>query len=280
MKKLIYLLGVGVLGLTSCEQEPKYLKTASGLEYLIHTNLEGETAKVGDYITMNIEYKTTSDTSLQKQNDITFELREPQNDGADITELILLMKEGDSATAMISIDSMIRNPAQIPPPFKSGDTMVHVLKVIKIQTKEAFEEQKKKDQLELSQRYGEMIEDYAQEKGLELQKSETGLYYLITEAGEGENAKQGDQIQVHYTGMLIDGTKFDSSVDRGQPLPLTLGVGQVIPGWDEGLTYFNKGAKGLLVIPPYLAYGERGAGEVIPPNSILVFEIELVSIGE
>jgi len=92
-------------------------------------------------------------------------------------------------------------------------------------------------------------------------------------------ARKGDSIQVHYTGTLLaDGNKFDSSVDRGQPLPLTLGVGQVIKGWDEGLQGMCLHEKRILTIPSDMAYGSRGFGSVIPPNSALVFDVELVGL--
>ncbi|PPQ99674.1 hypothetical protein CVT24_009746 [Panaeolus cyanescens] len=94
-----------------------------------------------------------------------------------------------------------------------------------------------------------------------------------------KTAKTGDRIQVHYTGTLFaDGKKFDSSLDRGQPLPLTLGIGQVIKGWDDGLQGMCVGEKRTLTIPSSQAYGSRGAGGVIPPNAALVFTTELVAL--
>ena len=86
---------------------------------------------------------------------------------------------------------------------------------------------------------------------------------------------QADNVSVHYTGMLLNGEVFDSSLER-QPLSFTLGQGMVIQGWDEGISYFNKNAKGTIYIPSYLGYGARGAGGAIPPNAVLVFEIELI----
>ncbi|EDS37158.1 FK506-binding protein 2 [Culex quinquefasciatus] len=90
--------------------------------------------------------------------------------------------------------------------------------------------------------------------------------------------KKGDLVHMHYTGTLEDGTEFDSSIPRGQPLSFTLGMGQVIKGWDQGLLNMCEGEKRKLVIPPELGYGERGAGDKIPPNSVLIFEVELVKI--
>jgi len=97
--------------------------------------------------------------------------------------------------------------------------------------------------------------------------------------GSGDEAQVGQNVRVHYTGWLTDGTKFDSSVDRGQPFDFPLGGGAVIRGWDDGVAGMRVGGKRKLVIPPDLAYGERGAGGVIPPNATLTFEVELVRIG-
>lgn len=96
--------------------------------------------------------------------------------------------------------------------------------------------------------------------------------------GSGDPAKVGDRLKVHYTGWLLDGTKFDSSVDRGTPLPLQLGKGEVIPGWEKGLEGMKAGGKRRLIIPPELAYGKQGHRPTIPPNATLIFEVELVSI--
>jgi peptidylprolyl isomerase len=105
----------------------------------------------------------------------------------------------------------------------------------------------------------------------------SGLFYKIHDSGKGENPKNGDLVSVHYKGMLIDSTVFDSSYQRNKPIEFTLGVGQVISGWDEGISLLKKGAKATLVIPANLAYGPSGAGGVIPPNATLIFDVELVS---
>jgi FKBP-type peptidyl-prolyl cis-trans isomerase len=96
--------------------------------------------------------------------------------------------------------------------------------------------------------------------------------------GTGPRPKAGDQVTVHYTGWLTDGTKFDSSLDRRQPFVFTIGRGQVIRGWDEGVATMKVGDKVRLTIPPELGYGARGAGGVIPPNATLVFEVELLGV--
>ena len=106
----------------------------------------------------------------------------------------------------------------------------------------------------------------------------SGLKYEDLKEGDGPAAKKGDTVEVHYTGWLKDGKKFDSSVDRGEPFSFQLGAGRVIKGWDEGVAGMKVGGKRKLTIPPELGYGARGAGGVIPPNAELTFEVELLRI--
>ena len=109
-------------------------------------------------------------------------------------------------------------------------------------------------------------------------KTTSGLEYIEVEAGNGTQAEAGKTVSVHYTGKFQDGKVFDSSVSRGEPIEFQLGRGKVIKGWDEGIVLMKVGGKAQLIIPPDLAYGERGAGGVIPPNATLVFDVELVSV--
>ncbi|MDE6467761.1 MAG: FKBP-type peptidyl-prolyl cis-trans isomerase, partial [Muribaculaceae bacterium] len=110
----------------------------------------------------------------------------------------------------------------------------------------------------------------------EVRTTASGLQYEVLEEGSGAQPKAGDSVTVHYTGKLIDGTVFDSSVDRGEPA--TFGVTQVIPGWVEALQLMKAGSKWRLFIPSDLAYGPQGAGGVIGPNQTLIFDVELISV--
>lgn len=109
-------------------------------------------------------------------------------------------------------------------------------------------------------------------------ETESGLRYQIINEGSGPKPKKGQTVSVHYKGSLVDGTVFDSSYKRKQPIEFPVGAGHVIEGWDEGLLLLNQGTKAQFIIPPHLAYGDREVGGVIPANSILIFDLELVDI--
>lgn len=108
--------------------------------------------------------------------------------------------------------------------------------------------------------------------------SPQGVKIDVVKEGTGPQPQKGQTVTVHYTGTLANGEKFDSSVDRGQPFNFVVGVGQVIPGWDQALTKMKVGEKARITIPPELGYGARGAGGVIPPNATLIFDVELLGV--
>ena len=135
-----------------------------------------------------------------------------------------------------------------------------------------FKSQKEKEISEIMQKNKQMIEEVS--KGY--LETDSGLRYTVLSKGNGDSPNKGELVKVHYKGQLLDETVFDSSYKRNEPIEFKVGIGQVIPGWDEGIMLLKKGDKARFVIPSNLAYGESGAGGVIPPNSTLIFEIELL----
>ncbi len=115
-------------------------------------------------------------------------------------------------------------------------------------------------------------------EGKEVLTTASGLKYVYIEKGNGPQAENGKTVDVHYTGYLMDGRKFDSSVERGDPISFPLGQGMVIKGWEEGIALMKVGDKMRIIIPSELGYGANGAGSVIPPNSTLIFDVELVGV--
>ncbi|MFD2697686.1 peptidylprolyl isomerase [Mesonia sediminis] len=136
----------------------------------------------------------------------------------------------------------------------------------------SFNEEKEKREAEAKKREEDKLK--ALTEGLS--KTESGLHYTITQEGKGPKPKKGNTVSVHYKGMLVDGTVFDSSFKRNQPIQFPVGMGHVIAGWDEGIMLLNQGDKAKFVIPAHLGYGAQGAGGVIPPNATLIFEVELI----
>ena len=112
-----------------------------------------------------------------------------------------------------------------------------------------------------------------------MEKTDSGLYYKMELEGKGKAPNSGQNVKVHYTGSLLDGSVFDSSIQRGEPIDIPIGIGRVIPGWDEGIMLLKEGGKARFVIPSELGYGSQGAGGVIPPNATLIFDVELIKVG-
>ena len=172
--------------------------------------------------------------------------------------------------------------------IRKGDTINKVTIIRKGKDAKAFDavkvfndymkEKKAKEDKE-NEAKKKLAADLATKKA-QAKADDSGLKILIEKEGTGKQPKAGEWVQVHYTGYLSDGTKFDSSYDRGQPIGFPVGKGRVIAGWDKGIMQLKEGTVAYLFIPPHLGYGERGAGGVIPPNADLIFKVELVKVGK
>lgn len=158
-----------------------------------------------------------------------------------------------------------------------NETQANELKQAFFQKRQQEAAEQAQEQAAANREKGEaFLAENAQKEGIET--TESGLQYEVIEEGEGEHPAASDRVTVHYTGTLIDGTVFDSSRERGQPA--TFALNQVIPGWTEGLQLMKEGAHYKFYIPSELAYGERGAGDVIEPGSTLIFDVELIEVAD
>lgn len=253
------VLSLLIIILAACGGE-KATTTASGLQYIKLKEGDGPNPQPGDVVAVHyrgtLEDGTEFDSSYDRGEPITFALGRG-----------MVIPGWDEGIAMVNVGGKAK--LIIPPELAYGEngagsvippnaTLIFEVELISIQPGAP----------EAPTEVGEA----------EFVMTESGLKYTDLEIGDGPTPKAGQTVSVHYTGWLEDGTKFDSSLDRGQPFSFVLGTGQVIRGWDEGVGTMQVGGKRQLVIPPELAYGARGAGGVIPPDATLIFEVELLGV--
>ena len=191
-----------------------------------------------------------------------------------------IIKEGDSVLIKIPTKTLFDESfrAPVPPSLNPDGFITFCIGASNIMTQEEMQAEAMAKSEEQLQKDIEIIDQYLAENNIDAQSTDSGLRYVIDVEGEGAYPTPGNNVSVHYTGTLLDGTKFDSSFDRNEPFEFSIGRRQVIPGWDEGIALLKTGGKGTLYIPSSLAYGDRGAGGMIPPNAVLKFDVELVEI--
>jgi FKBP-type peptidyl-prolyl cis-trans isomerase FkpA len=281
------IMAAGMVVMSACNKESEGgFKTAEGgLEYnLISSNKEGIKAKIGDIVSLHMIYTNDKDSVLFDTYDrgsaIEMQLRESAFKGS-LEDGLMMMSPGDSAMFLINADSLFAKTFNAPLPdfIAAGSKLKFRVKLISAKSMEQFTAEKENAAKENGEREDEMLKQYLAENNINATKTESGLYFIKTKTNaKGKKPETGQTLVVHYTGKLLDGTTFDSSVERNEPFETQIGVGMVIRGWDEGMMLFNTGEKGTLYIPSRLAYGERGAGGVIPPNAMLMFDIELIDV--
>ena len=287
MKRSIYLAAMSLLlsaTVISCGQKspfPGYKPTGTGLYYKEIVKGTGKALEMNDVVRVKLAYYINDSLLFTTDN-----LPEPAYDlihesifQGDLYEGFKMMHVGDSMSFMINADSVFRKQFRAPvlPEFVTPEAYLRwEVKVEDAMTEEAFQQKKMDEAAALQQQANDLFKAYLSANGITTEPQESGLVYVCTKPGKGPKPGYKQHVKVHYTGKLLDGTVFDSSVERGEPIEFELGVGQVIPGWDEGIALMSKGEKGVLYIPSNLAYGARQAGELIKPYSNLMFEVELV----
>ena len=263
-----------------CTSDTKSVVTKNGVEVSYLSEGEGPAPASGDIITINMTYKDSKGNLLFDTEDnggpapLLFDTSRWQQAGL-LYEAFKVVKVGDSITFDIPAANLFETTfrGQVPDSIDASSNISFVVGVVATQS--AADYTRKQDEAQLAIDV-EIIDAYLSENNIEAITTESGLRYVITQEGQGSNPIAGNDVSVHYNGTLLDGTKFDSSYDRGQPFSFSLGKGRVIKGWDEGIALLNKGAKATLYIPSTLAYGSRGSGPTIGPNTVLKFDVELI----
>lgn len=283
--KTVSKLSLLVVVLASCDNN-RVQVTETGLKYKFYEDVEDtRKAKVGDVMTFNLTVKNSKDSTLGSSYQNGAPVKQPLQASTfkgSLEEGLALLSKGDSATIYVNADSIAGRSQQPLPPFiPKGSDIAYTIKVIDVQSMEEFQ----KAQVSLREKQkgtdDKAIADYVAKNKLAGQKTASGLYVVVTQPGAGANPGSGDVVKVKYTGKLMNGKVFDSSDKNPQTqagIDFPLGQGAVIPGWDEGVRQLKKGGKGLLIIPSGLAYGIEGAPGAIPPNSVIMFDVELVDV--
>lgn len=292
MNKISMLLSSALLvGLVSCNKSEfeGYEKAENGLYYKFFTHDENGAKPIeGDGVAFKYIFKLLSNDSVivssanvsQDGSGVTRFMMPKSSFVGSLEDAMMMMAVKDSASFIVSADSFYlktQKEQALPPFIKPGDKLKVDIKMVEITTKKQIEENQKKQQEEIAALEGAekpKLDAYLASNKITTAPTASGLIFIETQKGKGKDHPTAtDVVTVHYTGTLLDGTKFDSSVDRGEPT--TFPLNQVIPGWTEAIQLMTKGSKAKLIIPSSLGYGPRGGGP-IPPFSTLVFDVELI----
>lgn len=298
----ILLAVIVAMAFVGCEN-PNEKTTESGLSYRYITNGEGEEVADGQFLILNMIYTDDKDSAwmdtqksgvpipVMKQDSIW------KKEGGSIEQVFGVLKEGDSVHFSISVVDFFKGipGSTIPPGIDTTGNFNFKIGVEDVVDQEGImawqqEMMSKQSKIQLEKDIV-VIDQYLADNNIDAQKTESGLRYVISEEGTGEKPTSGDSVKVNYAGRLLDGPFFDTSIPEvaekegifnpGRaygPFTLKLGIGSVIQGWDEGLAYLSEGSKATLYIPSSLGYGARAASPVIGPNSILVFDVEMLDV--
>ena len=296
-KKLIYTLSIGLLVLLSATglwfyQTRTFSKTATGISYRVVKRGRGKRPQKKDYLFLKICYRTEKKQVLfdtaESGAPLTLQYDADTNslDGV-FKEAIGMIREGDTLLFKITAKELFGD-------YLDALAAQHNLKedsIIYAQIKLENIMQEKEFQSWKAEEDAKAIDDYLKNEGITAEATSSGLRYIIDKPGKGKKPCPGNHVKVHYTGRLLKGAVFDTSqADIAQangihhpqrtyePFKFQIGQGRVISGWDEGIQLLSQGAKARLFIPSTLAYGSRGAGFLIPPHAILVFEISLLEV--
>jgi FKBP-type peptidyl-prolyl cis-trans isomerase FkpA len=300
-KNLLQLAFILIMSVACSEsgssQSTEEAETESGISYQFVKHGTGEVPPDGGFWRMNLAYYDFNGTKLFSSEDRGGAM--PMNymstnllENASIEECFKLIGRGDSAVFYLSADSLFKNSYGRPtPPDMVGTKIKLCVGIEDVYSAEQFDNYTKEVQKEQIGKEDDKIAEYLKQQGITASKTDEGVYYQIIEPGSGEKPLVGQRVMVNYTGRNLDGTVFDSSVEevvreaglfnpqrQYGAIGFALGQGEVIRGWDIGIGLLAPGGKAKLIIPSPLAYGTQAMGAAIKPNSILVFDVELVEI--
>ncbi len=292
MKKFLLFAFAGLVAgffMTSCNQtskHPGFKKTDTGLYYkFYHRSNDTTSPHIAEFAEVEMVYGTPDTVIFDSrqlppnQNPMKIPMIRSLYKG-DIYEGIRMMHVGDSAVFQCNADSVFKKlfrMQKFPKGIDSTKDIFFAIKLVGVKTPQQLQAEESARMVKEQNKEAKEREAYLKKNNIKVKPTADGLYFIPEKPGKGPHPKPGDKVSVHYTGYLLNGTKFDSSRDRGKPFEFILGKHQVIPGWDEGIALLRKGGTAKLIIPSSLAYGARNMGP-IPPFSTLVFDVQLMDI--
>lgn len=257
-----------------------FKETPDGLKYrfIIH-NADSVVPGLNDILVLNMKYTTMNDSVLSESQSIRLQLKEPSHKGGSVEEALSLMHKGDSAVFLVDAEGFFLFTRKLPLPgfMKPGDKLRFYFRLKDIIAYEDFQFQRKSIESQNQREENALLEDFLKRTNITVEPTASGMYIVEKKKGNGKKPTPGKKVMVHYLGYFVDGQLFDNSYQRNQPFIFTFGTGEVIPGWDEGISKLTEGSKAMFVIPSHLGYGDKQRGK-IPPYSTLVFEIELLKV--
>lgn len=279
-KTLVFSTVIAASLLAACGSTD-YSKTPSGITYKIVEKGSGPQVKLGQFLQVHYTQKINDSTLMTSEGGVpVFTRVDSVGPVYNAAEVFRFLHKGDSIVVVQEVDSLMKQNPMLPPFMKKGDKLYLHMRVTDIldneQQVQAIQDkemagQKDRDQV--------VVDEYIKKNNITANKIGKGTYVKIDQAGSGAKADSGKFVSVKYRGkIMLTGKEFESTMEPGKdPITFPLGVGQVIPGWDEGIQQFSKGGKGTLYIPGFLSYGSRpGPGGL--PNEALMFDIEVVDV--
>ncbi|MCF6366500.1 MAG: FKBP-type peptidyl-prolyl cis-trans isomerase [Bacteroidales bacterium] len=282
--KIVFFVSAIILLLFSCDNSESYKKHESGFEYKIitkeNTNL---TVKEDEILDLKLRYFNQNDSLIFDSETLPGKFRvqvlNPETGGL-FQEAITMLNIGDSAVFLIPAQNFYKETMkkQIPNFVKKDETFKFEVKINKSVSEEELNKEYRQYLLEAEYQESALLKEYTKNEHITEAPTEDGLYIIQLEKGKGKKASAGKTATVHYTGKLINGQVFDSSVDRGEPVKFLIGQGDVIPAWDKAILKMREGDKIKLITSSKYAYGEFGFEKIVPPFTTLIFEIKLIDI--
>lgn len=299
--KMAALLVAGATMMVACNGTDKegFKKTESGLYYKFEKqNPDGQQVQEGDVLVGELTIRFDTLVIFSNKGDVRRIAQATPNYEIKIGEGLLMMHVGDVATFAMDADSAAKyvDPNLMPANYEAGkgQKLYYEISLQDIVSREELEQERANFNSSMEERMKNEPEDiakYIKDNNINAKPTADGLYIIVKKKGNGAKVATGKEVAVNYTGRLLDGTMFDSSVESDakegdihnpqrtyEPLTYTQGRGQLIPGWEQGVEGQPEGSQLQLIIPSALGYGPRGAGQLIPPFSPLVFDIEIVSV--